>query len=653
MHKKGQSLVELLIAIGLLSIFLPALITSLASSREGKAQENQRLQAATLLKEANEVVRSIREKGWTTFAVNGTYHPVISGSIWSLADGPENINGFTRQTVISDVFRDTSGNITATGGTNDPSSKKIVNTVSWNTPFTSSVSSISFLTRYLNNAIFFQSTDTDFNSGTNNGTAVTKTADGEVVLGAGGHGNWCNPNLNITAIDLPKQGVANAIYAIEGHAFTGTGENASGVSFANLSISNPPYPTPPSGEITGTFDGYKTNDGVFGESGFAYLATDNNAKEIVIIDLNRKDANGKYIEAGYFNAPGNGNGKGVYVSGNVGFMITGDKLYSFDLSSKTGSRPRLNTDDITLAGPGSRIIVKDNYIYIAEDSSSKQLQIYNSSADGKSISFVSELSVAGGGAKSLSVTGSRVYLVTGYSSANPDFFIVNIDDKTNPKMAESTSYYNTGGMTPKGITIVPGNKAIIVGTGGEEYQVIDTTDEKNPKRCGGLNIDSGVNGVSSVLESDGDAYSYIITGDSNGEFKMIEGGPGGQFASAGTYESPIMGYPSSSTPSQISLNRFIANISKTDLNNLKIQVGATDAVNGSCSGVNLTYVGPDGSTGSFFNPSSNLLIEGTIPTGVFGAYKNPGYCYGYKAYLSTTDITSSPVLYDISTNYSP
>ena len=59
--------------------------------------------------------------------------------------------------------------------------------------------------------------------------------DGEVVLGAtGGVGDWCQPTLAITALDLPKSGVANAISAIQGTLAAGTGENASGVSYANV-----------------------------------------------------------------------------------------------------------------------------------------------------------------------------------------------------------------------------------------------------------------------------------------------------------------------------------------------------------------------------------------------------------------------------------
>jgi len=95
--------------------------------------------------------------------------------------------------------------------------------------------------------------------------------------------------------------------------------------------------------------------------------------------------------------------------------------------------------------------------------------------------------------------------------------------------------YNTSGMSPTGITAVTGNKAIIVGTGGtNQYQVIRISDETNPILCGALQYSTGINGIAAVLQSNGYAYSYIITGDTDAELKIILGGAGeGNYSSAG------------------------------------------------------------------------------------------------------------------------
>lgn len=623
--KGGQLLVELLIAIGLSAIIIPALFTGIVASREGKAQGAQRLRAIALLREGEDAVRSVKTNDWETFALNGTFHPAVLGTAWILTAGAETISDFTRQVLISDVYRDASGNIVSSGGSVDQSTKEITVTVSWTQPHTSSIDNTFYLARYTSQ-LFVDTTVVDFDAGVHTGTTVTNNSGGEVTLGGGGTGSWCEPDLTIAALDLPKSGVANAVTAIEGRAFAGTGENASGVSFANVTIANS---SPPAASVAGTFDGYKTN-GVFGESGYAYLATDNNFKEIVIIDLNQV-VDGKYVEVGYFNAPGNGNGNSIWVSGNTGYMTTGSTLYNFDLSSKSGSRPAIDSNGAGLAGTGNRIYVVGSYIYAATSSSSNQLQIVDAT-NASNLTVVGNLAsgLNDQGAKDVYVNdqGTRAYVATSASSSGREFFIVNTETKTAPA-AVGGGNYETSGMNPKGVTVVTDNKAIIVGTGAEEYQVVDIATESSILRCGGLEVDSGVNGVSSVVEQDGDAYSYIITGDASSEFKIIEGGPGGQFSTTGDFESRTF-----DAGDEVSFNYFTFTINEPASADLRLQI-AVNSDNATWS-----YFGPDGTSSTFYDTA------GPIPLSqISGRYLR------YKAYF-TGSSTSSPVLFDATINYS-
>ncbi|MBI2034422.1 MAG: type II secretion system protein [Candidatus Levybacteria bacterium] len=643
LFQRGQSLIEILVVMGLAAVLLPAIITGLVATREGKAQEKQRIAAVALLQEAQEALRDIRDSGWSNMANNGTFHPAVSGSSWILSADQETIGLFTRKIVLSDVYRNISGAIVSSGGMLDPSTKKVDITVSWLLPYSSSVVSTTYITRH-DNVSYTETTETEFNAGTKTGVAVTNTSGGEVMLGAGGQGDWCKPNLTITSLDLPKNGVANALSAIEGKAFAGTGENASGVSYATVNINNIHPPVATLGE---TFDGYKTN-GIFGESGYAYLATDTNSKEIAIIDLNNV-VDGKYQEAGYFNAPGNGSASSVYVSGGVGYMISGNKLYSFDLASKSGSRPIKDPDGVTLPGTGTKVVVIGTYAYVAIDSSSTQLQIVDVS-DPNNLTPKGTASLPAQDARDIFVNSSatRAYLVTNASASQREFFIVDVTTKTGGRGALGDGY-EANGMNPKGVTVVPGNRAIIVGHDGQEYQVINISSENNLTQCGFLNIDSGVNGVAGVIEEDGDAYTYIITGDAGAEFKIIEGGPGGQFASSGTFESATFdpGY-------MTAFNRLSANISKNAQTDVKLQVAVADAVAGNCSNASFIFVGTDGTSATFFTSSDNATIQGAIALNDDEqGYENPARCIRYKAYFSTTDSLQSSTLYDVTINYSP
>lgn len=647
-NTKGQTLIELILTVGISTILLPALILGLISSREGKAQQNQRIDAVTLLKEAQEAVRSVRETSWSTFAINGTYHPISSGATWILASGSESINGLTRSITIQDAYRDSSGQITTNGGTVDPSTKHVALSVSWLLPFPTSVTSELYLTRHLNNASFTQTTVDDFNSGTRTSTYITDDSGGEIVLGAGGGGgDWCNPALSITTVDLSRQGVPTNISSYLGNIVTGTGGNASGPTFIKVSTSNN---NPPVATISGQFNNSKAL-GIFTETNYGYIATSNHSEEIQILDLTQYSdppTNSIYKKVGYFNAPGNEEGGSIFVSNNIGYMTAENEFYTFDLSSRIGAKPRLNTNTVSLAGSGKKIVVVGNYAYVATNSITTQMQIIDVS-DPVNPSIVANVNLnnsKSGVDVAVNSTGTRAYVVTGYSASKPDFFIIDTSIKSGT-LSPIGAGFSTNVMEPKGVAIATGNRAIIVGTGGtKQYQVVNIVNELTPVVCGnGLSVTGGIYGISSVLQSDGYAYSYIVTGDTNAELKIILGGAGGQHSQSGTFESSIFDASQSAA-----FNRISATINKPSQTDLLLQVAVASAANNSCNNANFTYIGPDGTSGSYFTGTSS--ISSAIPLITIGNYSNPGRCFRYKAFLSTADIMQTPVLYDVSVNYS-
>lgn len=628
----GQSIVELLVVVGISAVLLPALAAAFIIGRDSRPQTTQRSYALGLVAEGFEAARAVRDESWSGIAVDGTYHTVMQNGSWQLATGSATIQSYTRSVIIAPVYRNSSGGIAQSGGTIDPSSKYITSTVSWLTPRSSSLSETMILTRYKDNLAYIQTTKADFDLGTLAGTSTSSTNGGEVFLGSGGGGDWCGPDLSINPIDLPKSGVANAITAIEGKIFAGTGDNASGVSYATATIANT---HPPTGSVTSTFDGYKTND-VFGETGYGYIATDTNSKEIVILNLSSNPV----VEVGSFDGSGSADANAVFVSGSVGYMTQGSNFRTFDLSSKSGSRSQLGS--VTLAGTGNKIKVVGTYAYVAITGSSTKLQIIDIS--NPSIpSIVGFANPSGSDGQDVFVppTGTRAYLVTTNNVSGPEMYIIDTTSKSGSRPIIGT--YEASGMSPKAITVVTGNITIIVGSGGEEYQAISVANELSPVRCGGTQVDTGINGVASILESDGDAYSYIITGDSSAELKIIEGGPGGQYASSGTYESAAFdaGYVTA-------FNRVSFSVTTPSQTTASLQVAVADKVSGNCAGANYQFVGPDGTSSTFFTSSGMFPLQDDG-----SGFENPGQCLKYKVYLSTNDPTQTPVFSDITINYSP
>jgi type II secretory pathway pseudopilin PulG len=201
-HTQGQSLVELLVTIAVAAVMLPAVMSGFVITRQGKIQQQARFGATMLLAETQDAVRIIRNRDWNTFAINGIFHPVVSSNKWILTDGSDTVQAYTRSVSISDVSRNTNGDIVSSGGSVDPSTKKIVTTISWNTLFSTHISSTEYVTRHDYNT-YTQTLKSDFDPGVFYNTATTNVSGGEVALGNNNRAKWCTPALSTTTIDLP------------------------------------------------------------------------------------------------------------------------------------------------------------------------------------------------------------------------------------------------------------------------------------------------------------------------------------------------------------------------------------------------------------------------------------------------------------------
>lgn len=132
----GFGLIEILIIAAVIGFALASLagVGNLALKISGRMKNN--LIATNLAMEALEATRAIKEGSWTALAsynINALYHPYKTGNPlqWSLASGNENNNGFTRQIIMENVYRDANDDIIATGGVLDANTRKITAMISW------------------------------------------------------------------------------------------------------------------------------------------------------------------------------------------------------------------------------------------------------------------------------------------------------------------------------------------------------------------------------------------------------------------------------------------------------------------------------------------------------------------------------------------
>jgi type II secretory pathway pseudopilin PulG len=224
-NRKGMSLVEIMVVMGLMALLIPSLLTAVVASREGTPQRENRLEATNLLKEAEEAVRSVRNEDWNDIGTNGTFHPQDGGSYWELASGSEVLGLFTRQVVIADVQRDENMAVVASGGTVDPSTKKITTTVSWTQPIPASVQSIMYLARHLGNTTSSDTTEAHFDAGTQNNSRTQTDGDGMVELHPGQGTLSFTDDYNDSAdynFDSDKIEVTAGIVQLKNQAGSGT-----------------------------------------------------------------------------------------------------------------------------------------------------------------------------------------------------------------------------------------------------------------------------------------------------------------------------------------------------------------------------------------------------------------------------------------------
>lgn len=501
-YKSGSVLVEILLALALTAIITPAIINGLITSRQGEPQQDQRQTALSLLKETQDSLRLIREKGWSTFSVNGVFHPQISAGSWSLLSGTEITGDFYRSIIIGDVYRDLSGNI-GTSGTLDSSTKKVTINIGWSEPYLSDINSVSYFTRYIDNLAYTQSTRTEFNVGTTLGTQTTNAFGGEVTLANNNYAKWCSPELSSANIDLPD-GPPVAVAAV-GNSSSTTIPNdvfvavspltSTSVKLAYLTVTantSTPLPT-----LEGTFtldpakysnpsyvpvginltNNFKTNDVKYykspGGKVYALMATDLPDHEVIAVLINngagqvyQDPVNKIYQYWTFFNTriyqgtatqdqtPFGYGAVSLAVLGNQGFVASGGYLYTFDLSN-IDSKSTANGLDmigcrIELDGyeclPGSGTDRKYSSGETGTSWSSTTSPAHNDCSDGGNIelyadNYIYPLKVG---------TSTFVYVAVG-AGVNPELNIVNTTNipsaGTSPRINNSSCGRISGGAS--------------------------------------------------------------------------------------------------------------------------------------------------------------------------------------------------------------
>lgn len=156
MNQKGMGLIEIILVVGIISASFFAIGELALMSMKASAERSERARALAVAQEGIEVVRTIRDAGWTAniapLTFGATYYVATSSDQWILtATDPGLVGGrYARTVVIDNVSRDINDDIVVIGGTDDPGTKKVTATVTWGSPV-KSVELVTYITNILKN----------------------------------------------------------------------------------------------------------------------------------------------------------------------------------------------------------------------------------------------------------------------------------------------------------------------------------------------------------------------------------------------------------------------------------------------------------------------------------------------------------------------
>ncbi len=618
--QSGQTLVELLVAIGLSAIMLPALATAIIASREGRSQEAERLQATALMREATEAVRSVREKGWSTFAVNGTYHPTVSGNAWALTAGSETIGNFIRQVVVADAQRNSGDAIVASGGTADGSTKKVTITVSWTNPVVTAVSTDLYFQRYLGNAAWAQTTQAEFNAGTKTNVTVTNNSGGEVELAPGASGgiDWTTPSV-LRLVDTAGNEDANDVFVLGNYAYVADATVLRVYDITNIASGAP--------TALGTYTAAGAINSIYVSGDFVYMATANTSGELTIVNATNKSS----LTATVVNLPNTNVGTAVFVANSRAYvgraLSTTSGQNEFYIYNVTTPTAPVAEGSLNLTAQVNSIYVPNStHAYLATSITSAEVTAVRIStpATPTNVGIYDASGTSIG--NDIFAVGSTVYLAKANNTSGAEFFELSANT-TNPDAVTFTlgagrSY--EAGANINGIYVSGTLAFMATAITSAQFRVLDLTPATISVK-GSTNLSNTANKI--WLGGD---YAYLASTNNSGEMTVMQGTAiAGGYQTTGTLESSSFDAGASAA-----FNYLTFTITEPASTDITFQI-ATNNDNSTWS-----YVGPDGTSGTSYS------VPGTIRLNTSGRYIR------YKATL-TGPGTSTPVLSDTSINYSP
>jgi hypothetical protein len=468
-RNKGQSLLELIIAIGIFVAVIGGLSFFIFDNYISGRLSYEITKANFLAEEGIEAIKSIRDNNFGDLTT-GSYGLAISGGHW----------------ILQGTEEDLSSQITAGRRVNeieniDQDRKKITTKVTWQflEGRTEELKLVTYLTNWA-----------------------------KII------GDWAQPKFagsynaigNADANDLYF--ADNKIYLVTAN---NTGHGGSDPEFYVLDVSNPNSPT-----LLGSLNLGATASAVIVSENYAYVASASNNQELQIVNISNPSSPSL---VGSYNAPGSSDGADLFFSNNIIYLVTANNTSGSEFYILNVSNPNSPTllGSLNLGAAANAVAVFGNYAYVASASNNQELEIINVS-NPNSPSLAGSYNASGSSdALSVAVSGSTVYLGR-VNNSGAELLILNV---SNPASVTLLGSYEVGGDL-NDVYFDSNRVFLATSNNSQEFQLVNVANPAAPSQISSFDIGGNANGVFYSPQND---LAYLASARNDRELVIIGPGP--------------------------------------------------------------------------------------------------------------------------------
>ncbi len=642
-YSRGQILIELIIATALAGIIISSIIGLFVDIGQTQLVSLEQTQAEEFVEEAIGSLYSIHERSWNNL-INYTFpvHPINNNGVWELSEGQEIIDeNYVREINIEAVYRNAITGEIVDSGVEDPSTKKFIITVSWQKPRSLSITKEIYLTRYQNNTNWIQTTHQDFNNGTANNIQVTNDSGGELILDYGeGEGEHTGNKFSV----FEKSNTSNLNDTNKKISYRFTAQDSKEVRAIRVYI-NDAHSIPPiyryglQADDDGSPSGQWLGDNQQGYNDFwSFLSIWHQISLKEYVDIEEGEIYHLVIEhkSGKIN-------QGHYI--NLRTLKPLNKIVPYDGSDDENLMIRYSEDNgLSWADVNETPV----YVIVYDEWTPREASgnPYYKTADGSIYGnkYKGEIFTYSEETEFISQVGAYVFLKKGTPSQPQDDLYIVIKDLTTREILidqifvarddVSTDFQLKETIFDPALPMVQGHQYRLYfysnGTAHNRAYQLGVAENWDFPLFNAINY-FGSDAQYSRSNDAGNKWKEYNNRDTMFRFSVLA--DTGYFSN-GEYISSTF-----DAGDLISFNRiFWTELINPGITNVEFQIAAN------IDNSTWNFVGPDGTSATrFTNPDGE-----TIPiSAVLGRYIK------YKIYMTTTDNEQTPIVYDVSINYSP